>query len=145
MGMSAWPLFVYVIQLVLRLVVLTHVLSFFQSIGLYIIAVDRDRGDLNDLAKVLFVQPFSSVGPTAAHLREISCIQVTDRRVYFTWDDARRRLDIPLFKDEKPGLDLLSPKDSASSTVEELDEQRDQMVLEFGRHYRTLIRVVAIS
>jgi len=100
------------------------------SLGLYIIDVDRDQGDLNDLAKVLFVQPFS--GPAAVHSHDISCIQLTDRRVYFTWDDARRRLDVPLFKDEKIGLDLLSPK--ASSTAEQQldDEPRDPVDLDFA-------------
>lgn len=97
---------------------------------------------MNDLTKVLLVQPF--FGPAAAHSHDISCIQLTDRRVYFTWDDARRRLDIPLFKDEKAGLDLLSPKE-ASSTVEQLDEPRDQVDLEFGRHHHTPIRDAAMS
>ena len=95
---------------------------------------------MNDLAKVLFVQPFSFFGPVAAHSHDISCIQLTDRRVYFTWDDAKRRPDIPLFKDERTGLDLLSPTASASSTVEQLDELQDRVDLEFGRHHHTLIR-----
>jgi len=93
------------------------------SLGLFIIDVDRDQGDLNDLTKVLFVRPF--LGLIAALEHDISCMQLTDRRVYFTWDDITRRLDIPLFKDEKIELDLLSPNRS-SSTVEQLDEQRDQ-------------------
>lgn len=80
----------------------------------------------------------------AALEHEISCMQLTDRRVYFTWVDVRRRLDIPLFKDEKTGLDLLSPNE-ASSTVEQLDELRDRVDPEFGRHHHTLIRDAAMS
>ena len=114
-------------------------MRFVQSLGLYIIAVDRDRGDLNDLTKVLFVQPFSFFGPAAVHAHDVSCIQLTDRRVYFTWDDAKRRLDIPLFKDDNVGLDSLSPNASASPTVEQLDEVWDQVGLEFGRYHHTLI------
>jgi hypothetical protein len=83
------------------------------------------------------VRPF--LGLIAALEHDISCMQLTDRRVYFTWDDITRRLDIPLFKDEKIELDLLSPNRS-SSTVEQLDEQRDQ----FGRHHHTLIRDAAM-
>ncbi len=123
----------------------THVLSFdfdfdfFQSFGLHIITIDRDQGDSTDLAKIMLVQPF--VRFTAAHSYEISCLQLTDRRVYFTWDDAKRRRDITLFKDEKNTLDPLSP--GASSTVEQLDELWDRMVHEFSRHYHTLIRGAA--
>ena len=95
------------------------------------------------------MQPFSFYGPVAAQSHDISCIQLTDRRVYFTWDDAKRRLDIPLFKDEKTGLDLLSPNASASastsSTVEQLDELRDRVDLEFSRHHLTLIRGAPMS
>jgi hypothetical protein len=97
---------------------------------------------LNDLTKVLFVQPF--FGLSSAHSHDISCMQLTDRRVYFTWDDAGRRLDIPLFKDEKTGLDLLSHKE-ASSTVGQLDEPRDRVDLDFGRHHHTLICDTAMS
>ena len=140
MGVSAWSLSVYPI---LGLAARTHVLSFdfefFQSLGLYIIAVDRDQGDSTNLAKIMLVQPF--VRFTAAHRREISCMQLTDRRVYFTWDDAKRRRDITLFKDEKNTLDLLSP--GASSTVEQLDDPWGPMPFEVGRHYHTLIHSAA--
>jgi len=88
------------------------------------------------------VRPF--LGLIAALEHDVSCVQLTDRRVYFTWVNARRRLDIPLFKDEKTGLDLLSPNE-ASSTVEPLDQLRDQVDPEFGRHHRTLIRDAAMS
>lgn len=87
---------------------------------------------MNDLSKVLFVQPFFGL-QAAAHSHDISCIQLTDRRVYFTWEDAGRRLDIPLFKDENAGLDLLSPREEASSTVEQLDEPPDRVDLDFGK------------
>lgn len=113
-------------------------MSFFKSLGLYIIAIDRDQ----DLTKVLFVQPF--FGPVIARSPDISCMQLTDRRVYFTWDDTARRLDLPLFKDEKPGLDLLSPK-ASSSTVEQLGGLQDRVGLEIGRHHHTLIRDAEMS
>jgi hypothetical protein len=87
---------------------------------------------MNDLTKILFVQPLS--GP-AIDSRNVSCLQLTDRRVYFTWDDAKRRRDIPLFKDEKTGLDLLSPEASTSFTVEQLDELQARLDLEFGRFH----------
>jgi hypothetical protein len=61
-------------------------------------------------------------------------MQLTDRRVYFTWDDDKRRQDITLFEDNT--LDVLSP--GASSTVEQL-EPWVRMEPEFGRHYHTLI------
>jgi hypothetical protein len=95
-------------------------------------AVDRDHGDSTDLAKIVLVQPF--VPFMTAYPRAISCMQLTDRRVYFTWDDELRRRDITLFEDNT--LDVLSP--GASSTVEQL-ESWDQMELEFGRHHHTLI------
>ena len=85
----------------------------------------------------MLVQPFVR----AARSREVSCLQLTDRRVYFTWDEAKRRRDITLFKDEKNTLDPLSP--GASSTVEQLDELWGRMELEFSRHYHTLIRGAA--
>ena len=88
------------------------------------------------------MRPF--LGLIAALEHDISCMQLTDRRVYFTWDDIGRRRDIPLFKDEKTGLDLLSPKE-ASSTVEQSDEQQDREGPEFGRHHHTLIRDAAMS
>ena len=88
------------------------------------------------------MRPF--LGLIAALEHDISCIQLTDRRVYFTWDDIGRRRDIPLFKDEKTELDLLSPEE-ASSTVEQSDGQQDRVGPEFGRHHHTLIRDVAMS
>lgn len=143
MGVSAWPLFVYYQTLPSLLRVLTFFFFFsfnFKSIGLYIIAFDRDKGHLNDLVKVLFVKPFYD--PVAAGEHDISCMQLTDRRVYFTWDDARHRMDIPLFEDEQIGqLDLLSPN-ALSSTVSHMDLVR--LDREFRRCHHTDTRFCGI-
>jgi len=40
-------------------------------------------------------------------------MQLTYRRIYFTWEDARRR-DVPLFKDEEDTM----PEPSSSGTAE---------------------------
>jgi hypothetical protein len=37
------------------------------------------------------------------------CIQLTDRRVYFTWDDSSRRQDIPMFEDADNSQELPPP------------------------------------
>ena len=39
----------------------------------------------------------------------ISCMQLTDRRIYFTWEDARRREDVPLFEDAENAQELPPP------------------------------------
>lgn len=62
---------------------------------------------------------------------EISCMQLTDRRVYFTWEDARRRDDVPLFKDEQNALVPSSPV--TSSLAEQLGEPWPWVDLDFGR------------
>jgi len=36
-------------------------------------------------------------------------MQLTDRRIYFTWEDARRRQDIPLFEDVENIQELPRP------------------------------------
>ena len=36
-------------------------------------------------------------------------MQLTDRRIYFTWEDARRREDIPLFEDAENAQELSLP------------------------------------
>ncbi|KAH9174790.1 hypothetical protein EDB89DRAFT_1883946, partial [Lactarius sanguifluus] len=59
--------------------------------GLYIFTFGADLS-----AKAVFVRP-SRNASTRSH--PISCMQLTDRRIYFTWEDARRRQDIPLFED----------------------------------------------
>jgi hypothetical protein len=48
------------------------------------------------------VRPYDNSVPT---VREITCMQLTDRRVYFTWEDARRR-DLALFEDEENAREL---------------------------------------
>jgi hypothetical protein len=45
----------------------------------------------------VIVRPYLDSAPTRNH--GFSCMQLTDRRIYFTWEDARRR-DVPLLKDE---------------------------------------------
>ena len=37
------------------------------------------------------------------------CMQLTDRRIYFTWRDAGRRDDIPLFEDAENAEELPPP------------------------------------
>ena len=46
----------------------------------------------------MIVRPYLDSAPTSNH--GFSCVQLTYRRIYFTWEDARRR-DVPLFKDEE--------------------------------------------
>jgi hypothetical protein len=36
-------------------------------------------------------------------------MQLTDRRIYFTWGDYKRRQDIPLFEDAENAQELPSP------------------------------------
>ena len=68
--------------------------SLSQLHGLYIVNLGRDPSIY--LAKVVFVRPhFTSA---SGRHQPISCMQLTDCRIYFSWEDARRR-DIPLFKD----------------------------------------------
>jgi hypothetical protein len=124
---SVWPLSVPNLSFLPGLHI--HVLSYFifQSLGLYIFAVDGSQSDSTDLRKVVFVQPFA--GPMVTNSHDLSCMQLTDRRVYFTWDNTRRR-NVPLFKDEESTLDLSSH--GAPGTVEKLDET--QLTL-FGMHH----------
>jgi hypothetical protein len=97
-------------------------LNYFQSLGLFIFPADMCQDDSTDLTRVVFVQPFA--GPAPRHSPDISCMQLTDRRVYFTWDDERRR-DVPLYKDEENELGLSSPTTPSMSRVDP----------EFGRHH----------
>jgi len=46
--------------------------------------------------KAAFVRPFNSLHRS----RPMGCIQLTDHRMYFTWEDSRRRQDLPLFEDD---------------------------------------------
>ncbi|KAH9083560.1 hypothetical protein EDB83DRAFT_2547117, partial [Lactarius deliciosus] len=57
-------------------------------------------------AKAVFVRPSKSV---SAGSHAISYMQLTDRHIFFTWDDARRRRDISLFEDTKNVQELLPP------------------------------------
>ncbi|KAH9038737.1 hypothetical protein EDB85DRAFT_2141626 [Lactarius pseudohatsudake] len=69
--------------------------------GLYIFTFGPDLS-----AKAVFVRPSNNV---SASSHAISCVQLTDRHIYFTWDDARRRQDIPLFEDTENARELLPP------------------------------------
>ena len=62
--------------------------------ALYIVNLSHSTD--TDPAKVVTVWPYLDSAPTSNH--GFSCTQLTDRRIYFTWEDARRR-DVPLFKD----------------------------------------------
>ncbi|KAH9017137.1 hypothetical protein EDB83DRAFT_2679885 [Lactarius deliciosus] len=66
--------------------------------GLYIFTFGADLS-----AKAVFVRP-SRNASTRSY--PISCMQLTDRRIYFTWEDARRRQDIPLFEDAENAQEL---------------------------------------
>ena len=46
------------------------------------------------------------VRPSEEPDRLMSCMQLTDRRIYFTWGNARRRQDLPMFKDEENEREL---------------------------------------
>jgi len=92
--------------------------------GLYIINVDASPSI--DSAKVVLVRPYLDSAPRPHH--PISCMQLTDRRVYFTWEDARHR-DVPLFKDEEDVPEPSSPR--TSSMAEEFYEPWPWVDLEF--------------
>ncbi|KAF8268347.1 hypothetical protein EI94DRAFT_1188757 [Lactarius quietus] len=64
--------------------------------GFYIFTFGPDLS-----AKAAFVRPSKE---PSADSHPISCMQLTDRRIYFTWEDARRREDIPLFEDTEQEL-----------------------------------------
>ncbi|KAH9038549.1 hypothetical protein EDB85DRAFT_427610 [Lactarius pseudohatsudake] len=69
--------------------------------GLYIFTFGPDLS-----AKAAFVRPSKNV---SADSHQISCMQLTDRHIYFTWEDARRRQDIPLFEDAENARELPPP------------------------------------
>ena len=57
-------------------------------------------------------------------------MQLTDRRIYFTWEDARRR-DVPLFKDEEDAR----PEQSSTGAVSAAEPSQEVWVNpEFGEH-----------
>jgi len=59
------------------------------------------RGPSIDLIKVVLVRPYFS--------SDVSCMQLTDRRIYFTWESARRREDVPLYEDRESALEPSFP------------------------------------
>ncbi|KAI0305278.1 hypothetical protein B0F90DRAFT_1181970 [Multifurca ochricompacta] len=69
-------------------------------LGLYVFTIGSDLS-----ADAAFVQPYSNPSHVA---HKISCMQLTDRRIYFTWENARRR-DVPLFQDGEDDDEQLSP------------------------------------
>jgi hypothetical protein len=111
-------------------------LIIFQSLGLHIFAVDESQRDSTSLEKVVLVQPCT--GPVVEDESRflpysISCMQLTDRRVYFTWDDIRRRRNIPLFTDEESTMDISSPE--APTKVEKWEDARPGWNLDRRHHY----------
>ena len=110
-------------------------LLIFQSLGLHIFAVDkiqRDSDDSTGLEKVVLVQP--CVGPMIENQPFIfGCMQLTDRRVYFTWDNVRRR-DIPLFTDEESKLEII-PSPGAPAIVATWEDARPGWDIDRRRHY----------
>ncbi|KAN0131825.1 hypothetical protein V8E53_010353 [Lactarius tabidus] len=54
----------------------------------------------------VFVRPSESPSERS---RPISCMQLTDGRIYFTWGDYKRRMDIPRFEDAENAQELSSP------------------------------------
>ncbi|KAH9985659.1 hypothetical protein BJV74DRAFT_554300 [Russula compacta] len=77
------------------------------SYGLYIFIVGG--GPSIDSIKLVFVRPFLDHAPVTRH--GISCMQLTDRRIYFTWEDSRRR-DVPFFEEE-----VNAPETSSTSAL----------------------------
>jgi hypothetical protein len=63
--------------------------------GLYIFTFDPGLS-----AKAVFVRP----SETPEHL--MTCMQLTDRRIYFMWGSAKRRQDIPMFRDEENAREI---------------------------------------
>jgi len=80
--------------------------------GLYVFTFGPDLS-----AKAVFVRPSKNPG-AGSHL--ISCMQLTDRRIYFTWEDARRRPDIPLFEDAENAQELPPPEPTLNREIQEL-------------------------
>ena len=74
--------------------------SLLQLLGLYVVNVDRSPSI--DSAKVVLIRPY--VDHTLGPYQPITCMQLTDRRIYFTWEDARRRDDVPLYTERENAL-----------------------------------------
>ncbi|KAH9013274.1 hypothetical protein EDB85DRAFT_2098398 [Lactarius pseudohatsudake] len=68
--------------------------------GLYVFTFGADLS-----ARAAFVRPSEN----ALARSYISCMQLTDRRIYFTWEDSRRRQDITLFEDAENAQELPRP------------------------------------
>jgi len=66
--------------------------------GLYIFTFGPDLS-----AKAAFVRPSNDPSDRPS-LK--GCMQITDRRIYFTWEDSRGRQDIPLFEDAENAREL---------------------------------------
>ena len=66
--------------------------------GLYIFTYGPDLS-----AKAAFVRS------SLAGSRPIGCMQLTDHRMFFTWEDRRRREDIPMLEDAGNALELPPP------------------------------------
>jgi len=75
--------------------------------GLYVFTVDRDTSI--DSLKMMLVRPF--LGSTTPQ-HAITCMQLTDRRIYFTWDEPNRR-DLPLYEDDESAPEPSSPRSSS--------------------------------
>jgi hypothetical protein len=102
-----------------------------QLYGLYIVNVDRSPSI--DLAKVVLVRPY--VEPTPGSYYAIPCVELTDRRVYFAWEDARRRDDVPLYKD---GGNALEPSLYGAPSVDEPSHETWPW-LQFGGWFASLV------
>lgn len=102
------------------------IFSFFLQLnGLYI--VNLDRGASIDSAKVVLVRPYHTSASRSP--QTISCMQLTDRRIYFSWEDVRRR-DFPLFED---GENKPEPSSAGSpATAEPSPEAWPWVDPEFG-------------
>ncbi|KAH9042977.1 hypothetical protein EDB84DRAFT_1436286 [Lactarius hengduanensis] len=71
--------------------------------GLYVFTFGADLS-----ARAAFVRPSEN----ALARSYISCMQLTDRRIYFTWEDSRRRQDITLFEDAENAQELPRPNNT---------------------------------
>ncbi len=81
--------------------VIAHVHVGLKMQGLYIFTFGPDLS-----VKAVFVRPSENASERSY---PISCMQLTDRHIYFMWEDARRRQDIPLFEDAENAQELPSP------------------------------------
>ena len=66
--------------------------------------------------KAVYARPYN----TAERARNVSCMQLTDRRVYFTWKNARH-WGIAMFRDEESVLELSPPTTPPTDEAMPLD------------------------